>query len=99
MHSEPSKAAMERVSLFRRIIMGAGYLEGDGEHPGTGMCVMLCMMTAAAGASGGGWIGFAGGLVIGALAYVPMWMIGCVGRADAYLRRNRGYTITKGVGE
>lgn len=78
---------VREVSLYRRFIMGAGYLEGYGEHPGTEICLVLCLMTGFAGASAGGWVGFIGGFVFGVLAYGSIWASGCVGRANAYLRR------------
>jgi len=81
-------AAEQQFSLWKRMKMGAGYLEGYGEHPGTEMLFVLCLMTACAGASGAGWLGFGGGLVIGLIFYVPIWLSGCVGRADAYLAKH-----------
>lgn len=76
----------DRVPLYRRIIMGAGYLEGYGEHPGTALVAMLILMTALAGSSSGGIAGFVGGAVIATLFYGPMWICGCIGRANAALR-------------
>lgn len=75
------------VGLYRRFVMGAGYLEGYGDHPGTEMCFILCLMTGLAGASSGGWVGFITGFGFGVLAYGSLWASGCVGRANAYIRR------------
>lgn len=82
---DPTKAA-SRVSLLRRIRMGAGYLPGYGQHPGTSAVVLLTLLTGAAG-SHAGWMGFIGGCTIGGSVYGPLWLYGCVGRANAYLRR------------
>lgn len=71
-------------NVFRRIRMGAGYLPGYGDHPGTSTVVFLTLLTGAAG-SHAGWIGFVGGCCLGALVYGPMWLAGCIGRANAYL--------------
>lgn len=86
--NDPATIDKGRPSLARRAIMGAGYLPGYGDHPGTGFCLMLTLLTGAAAAQTGGWIGFAVGTGIGALVYGSLWLCGCVGRANAYLRRN-----------
>lgn len=77
-----------QVPLHRRIVMGAGYIDGYGEHPGTGLVVALILITALAGGASGGDIGFIGGAVIATLIYGPMWICGCVGRANAALKQH-----------
>lgn len=88
---------VREVSLYRRFIMGAGYLEEYGDHPGTEMCLVLCLMTGFAGASAGGWIGFISGFVFGVLSYGLIWACGCVGRANSYIRRQAALRA-KGLG-
>lgn len=78
---------LEAVPLHRRIAMGAGYLDGYGEHPGTSFVIALTLLTGAAGAQASGTVGFFGGLFAGAIFYGPMWLWGCVSRANGYLRR------------
>ena len=85
-----------KVSLYRRFVMGAGYLEGYGEHPGTEMCVILCLITGIAGASAGRWLGFVSGLIVGVVVYGSLWASGAVSRADAYLRRQEREPATTG---
>lgn len=77
--------AGKRPGLFRRVRMGAGYLPGYGDHPGTSTVVFLTLLTGVAGAHAG-WAGFAGGCALGAFVYGPLWICGCVGRANDYLR-------------
>ena len=83
----------DRVSLYRRVIMGAGYLEGYGEHPGTGLVVALILITALAGGASGGNAGFVGGGVIATLIYGPMCLCGCIGRANAALRAKENQNV------
>jgi hypothetical protein len=73
------------MSVFRRVIMGAGYLPGYGAHPGTGAVVFLILLTGLAG-SHQGLAGFVGGSLIGTAVYGPMWIAGCLSRAKSYLR-------------
>ena len=75
----------EQNGFFKRIRMGAGYLPGYGDHPGTETVVFLVLLTGAAGLHAG-WIGFVGGCGLGLVVYGPMWVAGCVGRANDYLR-------------
>ena len=88
---ELSKLA-ERPSLIRRVHMGAGHLPGYGSHPGTETVIFLTLLTGAAGAQAG-WIGFAVGCGLGLFIYGPMWLCGCVGRANAFLRA-RAHTLS-----
>lgn len=76
------------MKLIKDIIQGAGYLEGYGEHPGTSMLIVLVLCGGLAGASSGGLAGFFGGSIVMVLCMFPLWVIGCVGRARDYQRRN-----------
>lgn len=87
--SSPSQSLLEladRPSFLRKVRMGAGYLPGQGEHPGTGTVVFLTLLTGLAGAQSGGLVGFAVGCAIGSAVYGPMWIAGCIGRANSALR-------------
>lgn len=77
------------MKLLRDIVQGAGYLEGYGDHPGTDLLLVFILMSGLAGAQRGGLVGFLGGAAIMALVMVPIWCIGCVGRARDYQARNK----------
>lgn len=70
------------MRIIRQIIRGAGYLEGFGEHPGNSMVVIMLLMCGLAGAQRGSWAGFFGGIVIGAMFILPLWIHGCIARAN-----------------
>ena len=69
------------MRIIRQIIRGAGYLEGYGHHPGNSMLIIMIMACGAAGIKGG-FAGFLGGMLLGAVFILPLWIIGCVGRAN-----------------
>jgi len=71
---------------IRRIIAGAGYLEGYGDHPGTGVVAVSILACGLAGAQRGSWAGFFGGMAFGFIAIMPFFAIGCIDRAKAYER-------------
>ena len=73
------------MKLLKDIIQGAGYLEGYGHHPGNETMLFLIALCGLGGANGGMW-GFLGGMVVGAIAIIPFWCVGCVSRARAYQR-------------
>jgi hypothetical protein len=73
------------IKLFKDIWRGAGYLEGYGHHPGTGIMLAMILLCGLAGSSGG-WRGFLGGSVLGAIGLSIPWIIGCRARARAYDR-------------
>lgn len=70
------------MRFFRQIIRGAGNLPGYGPHPGNDMVLIMMLMCGLAGAQKGGWAGFLGGAVIGAMFILPLWIYGCVSRAN-----------------
>lgn len=71
------------MRFIRQIIRGAGYLEGYGEHPGNSMVVIMLIVCGLAGAQRGSWAGFFGGTVIGSMFILPLWIHGCISRANA----------------
>lgn len=72
------------IKFFKRAWAGAGYLEGYGNHPGTGVVIVMILCTGAAAAQKGGLSGFIAGLAIGAVAFLPFYIMGCVSRAKSY---------------
>lgn len=72
------------LKFFKRVWMGAGYLEGYGEHPGTLHVVVMILCCGLAGAKRGDWAGFFGGIAIGVVAFLPFYIAGCVSRAKDY---------------
>lgn len=73
------------VKTIKRIVMGAGYLEGFGTHPGNTAMVCAILGGALAGHRGGVW-GILGGAVFTAVCLLPFWMKGCYDRAVLYER-------------
>lgn len=71
---------MSRV--LKQCWRGCGWLPHVGDHPGTGMCVGLVLVTGLAGAKGGGLVGFCVAATAGALVYVPMYLYGAYSRAQ-----------------
>lgn len=71
------------MRFIRQIIRGAGYLEGYGEHPGNSIVIIMLIICGLAGAEKGGLAGFVGGAVFGAMFILPLWIHGCISRADA----------------
>ena len=69
------------MKIIRHIIRGAGYLEGFGHHPGTGMLFLFIVMVGLAGAQRGGWSGFIGGCVFSSIFFLPMYFHGCIERS------------------
>lgn len=78
---------MEQRGVIARVRMGAGYLPGYGSHPGTGLCVAFIIAAGVAGTEQG-FVGFVGGLFVGSLIFGPIWLAGCLGRADEYLAKH-----------
>ena len=74
------------MNIIKKIYRGAGYLEGFGNHPGTGFMLLYIVVAGIVGAGSGSLWGFIGGSIMGALPIIPMWMYGCVSRYDAYER-------------
>jgi hypothetical protein len=70
------------VRFFKQIWRGAGYLEGYGDHPGKDMVVMLILICGFAGIEKGGFYGFLGGMAIGAIFILPLFIVGCIDRAN-----------------
>lgn len=72
------------MKFLKRVWMGAGYLEGYGEHPGTLIVFAMLLACGLAGVQKGGLAGFIGGAVFGAICVLPFYIIGCVDRAKSY---------------
>jgi hypothetical protein len=72
--------------FFRHVIRGAGYLEGYGYHPGTGMLFIIGLLGGLAGVQNGGLAGLLGGFVIAFVFTLPFYIIGCVDRSKGYDR-------------
>lgn len=70
---------MNRV--IKQTIRGCGKLPYVGHHPGTAVAIGLTLVTGVAGASSGGFIGFALGFALGALFYGPTYLYGAYYRA------------------
>jgi hypothetical protein len=70
--------------FFRRVIKGAGYLEGYGHHPGTLLLAVFILCCGLAGIKNGKVFGFFGGMAFGAICMGPFYIIGCVERAKGY---------------
>ena len=67
--------------FFRHIIRGAGYLEGYGHHPGTGMFFIFVLLGGLAGAQKGSLSGFVGGCIIAFVFTAPLYIHGCIERS------------------
>jgi hypothetical protein len=72
------------LKFFKRIWMGAGYLEGYGHHPGWSTIGIYIVAGGLAGIRNGGLNGFLGGAAITILCIGPFFMIGCYSRAQDY---------------
>lgn len=75
------------MEILRKIRRGAGYLPGYGEHPGTPLLIMMVLMGILAGAGRGSIRAALGGGAVMLVVFGPLWCMGCVGRANAYDRR------------
>lgn len=73
---------MSVTRIIRQIVRGCGYLPHVGEHPGTVLVVGLCLATGAAGAQGGGLVGFFCGSLAAAAVFGPMYLYGAYDRAN-----------------
>lgn len=67
---------------IRQTIRGAGYLEGYGHHPGWAILGIIILASGLAGIEKGGLNGFIGGMIIGGICTLPMFIAGCIGRAN-----------------
>jgi hypothetical protein len=70
--------------FFKRIWMGAGYLEGYGHHPGWATIGIYVVAGGLAGINNGGPSGFLGGSLITILCIAPIFFAGCYSRAKDY---------------
>lgn len=75
------------MNILRKIALGAGYLDGYGDHPGTVVLGAFIAIGALAGAEQGGLYGAISGAVLMLIAIGPLYVIGCIGRADDYIKR------------
>ena len=71
------------MNIIRHIIRGAGYLEGYGHHPGTGIMLLFIFIGGLAGVQRGDWAGFFGGMILSAIFYLPLYCWGCIDRSKA----------------
>lgn len=76
------------MRIIKQIIRGCGTLPHVGEHPGSGLVLMLLLAGACAGYKGE-WLGALFGAGVMAAVFVPMYFYGAYCRAqdsDAYER-------------
>jgi len=73
--------------VLKQIRMGAGYLPGYGDHPGTFTLLLMIGMGAWAGIDHGP-LGMVMGAVFMFAFFGPIWCIGCISRANAYDRKH-----------
>ena len=66
--------------------MGAGYLEGYGQHPGWSTIAIYVVASGLAGVQKGGSAGFFGGAAIAICMILPIFLAGCYSRARDYER-------------
>jgi hypothetical protein len=69
------------MNIFRHIIRGAGYLEGYGHHPGTGVVLAFGLLGGLAGVDANGLVGFISGFTVVLLFLAPMYCYGCIERS------------------
>lgn len=72
------------MKLFRDIKRGAGYLPHYGSHPANAMMVFSLVMLIIAGLCNEsiGWLeGILAGVTVWAATALPLYLMGCVGRA------------------
>jgi len=72
------------MKLFKRIWMGAVYLEGYGHHPGWGMLGIYVLVSGLAGINKGGLNGFIFGSLFSLCFFGPIFLWGCWSRAKDY---------------
>lgn len=77
------------MNFIRKVILGAGYLEGYGDHPGTVIVGAFVAMGALAGGERGGLYGAIGGGLAMLVFIGPLYIAGCIGRANEYLQRQK----------
>lgn len=78
--------------IMRQCWRGCGWLPHVGNHPGTGPVIGLTLITGAAGAQGGGLVGFVIASLAAMLIYGSMYFYGAYSRAqlsDALERRTK----------
>lgn len=68
--------------FFKQIYRGAGYLEGYGHHPGWAIVIAITLAGGLAGIDKGGLNGFFGGMFFSAVFTLPLFIAGCIGRAN-----------------
>lgn len=77
------------IKFLRDIKRGAGYLPGYGSHPGNIMMIFSLAMLIIAGLcnEGIGWSeGILAGVTVWAATALPLYLMGCVGRAREWDR-------------
>jgi len=83
------------MKLLKEIVQGARYLEGYGHHPGN---ATMLFIIGANGVICSRWTvwGFLVGIVVGVIALLPFWCVGCVSRVRSYQRSvERTFNIMK----
>lgn len=66
--------------LFRHIYRGAGYLEGYGHHPGTGIFLLFTVVMGLSVADRG-FTAFLIGSAFGFITMFPLYAMGCIDRS------------------
>lgn len=77
------------LKTLRRIKIGAGYLDGYGEHPGTVVMIALiaaCTLAGTGNVNMGPLPGAILGFCVSLAIFLPMWIVGCIDRAKDYER-------------
>ena len=67
---------------LKQAVRGAGYLEGYGHHPGWAILIAITLAGGVAGIDKGGLVGFFGGMLFAAVFTLPLFIVGCIGRAN-----------------
>lgn len=71
------------MNIIKHCIRGCGYLEHCGEHPGSGVLIMLCLMSGIAtlNRAGNPFVCFSVGFGLCLLVFGPMYLYGAYERS------------------
>ena len=83
------------MNIFQKIAMGAGELDGYGDHPGWGMLFFGAWIGALGGMASYGWVGGLIGALVMLVFFGPLFLVGCVNRANSFLARARRQAAEK----
>jgi hypothetical protein len=71
------------MKVIRDIIQGSRNLPGFGPHPGTPVLLFMLGLTFLGGLDRGFYVALVMTGIVG-LVFVPIWALGCIGRAREY---------------